>query len=256
MSNEITIDDYSKNNVLIRLNKESRFSFWNPLFTKAGAILLGNGDNLGWIFPKSEIDRLENILHLNSSKSHKKRSYTKESRSPGVLSELKDDRGFRSRGSRDKKFSSSTSSDRSERSNPSKKSHSIISNKSDKYDRSYQSNDSDRSRYKKKLARIRHNFKIPQTDSPSDDEDEKRSYRYSTSEDEDSSDDELVRHTLSRRLTSYSTQKVLDSEEIENSDNEDVISLNRRLRHVYEVIKSQRSKITELEDRLNNLSNK
>jgi hypothetical protein len=64
------------------------------------------------------------------------------------------------------------------------------------------------------------------------------------------SDDELIQVTLARRLRNESGQKVDPEEAIGDSDVEDVISLSRRLRHVYAICKAQRAQIQALEERL------
>jgi hypothetical protein len=53
------------------------------------------------------------------------------------------------------------------------------------------------------------------------------------SDDSSSTDDELIQKVLARRLMSESTQDIIDNDLIEDSENEDVISLSRRLRHLY-----------------------
>ena len=50
---------------------------------------------------------------------------------------------------------------------------------------------------------------------------------------EDESDDELIQEALKRRYKSKSTGKVINAEEVEDSDVEHVTSVCRRLRHIY-----------------------
>jgi hypothetical protein len=76
-------------------------------------------------------------------------------------------------------------------------------------------------------------------------------YEEDSEDDESSSeDDELIQTVLARRLKSESSQKSIQEEDIENSDNEDCISYSRRLRHIYDVIKKQREQISLLENKL------
>lgn len=59
----------------------------------------------------------------------------------------------------------------------------------------------------------------------------------STEEDEESSeDDELIQEVLKRRFKSESDGKVISDLEVVDSEDEDVISLSRRLRHMYTLL--------------------
>jgi len=51
-------------------------------------------------------------------------------------------------------------------------------------------------------------------------------------DDSESSDDELIQEVLQRRLKSESENLLIEEDNIQNSDDEDVISLSRRLRYV------------------------
>jgi hypothetical protein len=53
---------------------------------------------------------------------------------------------------------------------------------------------------------------------------------------EDESDDELIQEALARRFHSESSGKVIEQESVDDSEDEDVISLSRRLRHLYKRI--------------------
>ena len=61
-------------------------------------------------------------------------------------------------------------------------------------------------------------------------------------ENSDSSDDELIQEVLSRRLKSESENLTIDSK-IDNSDDEDVISLSRRLRFIYKELQQLKSNL-------------
>lgn len=63
-------------------------------------------------------------------------------------------------------------------------------------------------------------------------------------EDSESSDDELIQEVLQRRLKSESENLLIEEDNIQNSDDEDVISLSRRLRYV----------LKELDNLKNNLN--
>ena len=63
------------------------------------------------------------------------------------------------------------------------------------------------------------------------------------SDDESSTDDELIQKVLARRLMSESTQDIIDNDLIEDSENEDVISLSRRLRHLYKEFNSIKNQL-------------
>lgn len=75
--------------------------------------------------------------------------------------------------------------------------------------------------------------------------------RHVSEESDDDSEDELIQNVLARRVMSESSHKSITIEDIENSDDEDVVSYARRLRHIYTVIKNQRDKIAMLEEQLN-----
>jgi len=70
---------------------------------------------------------------------------------------------------------------------------------------------------------------------PDDDfaEDDSGSESASGSED----DDETIQQVLARRLKSESTQDVITEETIADSEDEDVISLSRRIRYIYSKLK-------------------
>jgi len=63
-------------------------------------------------------------------------------------------------------------------------------------------------------------------------------------DDSESSDDELIQEVLQRRLKSDSENLLIEEDNIQNSDDEDVISLSRRLRYV----------LKELDNLKNNLN--
>lgn len=65
--------------------------------------------------------------------------------------------------------------------------------------------------------------------------------------DDESSDDELIQTVLARKMKNESSGKLIDTETINDSDEEDCVSYSRRLRHVYAVIGNLRSRIAELE---------
>lgn len=58
------------------------------------------------------------------------------------------------------------------------------------------------------------------------------------SENEDN--EETIQQVLSRRLKSESTQDIISEETIENSEDEDVISLARRVRYIYSKLKDKK----------------
>jgi hypothetical protein len=62
-------------------------------------------------------------------------------------------------------------------------------------------------------------------------------------ENSDSSDDELIQEVLARRLKSESENLTIDEGKIENSDDEDVISLSRRLRFIYKELQHLKSNL-------------
>jgi hypothetical protein len=69
------------------------------------------------------------------------------------------------------------------------------------------------------------------------------SHSSSSSDDSESStDDELIQKVLARRFMSSSDQQEIELETIEDSENEDVISLSRRLRYLYKQIKELKEK--------------
>lgn len=63
-------------------------------------------------------------------------------------------------------------------------------------------------------------------------------------EESENSDDELIQEVLQRRLKSESENLLIEEDNIQNSDDEDVISLSRRLRYV----------LKELDNLKNNLN--
>jgi hypothetical protein len=70
-----------------------------------------------------------------------------------------------------------------------------------------------------------------------------------TSESSDT-DDELIQKTLTRRLTSQSKGYEIDDDHVSDSEMEDVISLGRRFRAVYKVIKNLAKRLEKIESNL------
>jgi hypothetical protein len=64
--------------------------------------------------------------------------------------------------------------------------------------------------------------------------------------DEEESDDELIQEALARRFKSQSSGKHIDKETVDDSEDEDVISLSRRLRHIYTML----DKINKTQDEI------
>lgn len=83
--------------------------------------------------------------------------------------------------------------------------------------------------------------KNTEKDEKDDDEDE-----YYEDSDETSTDDEMVQKVLARRLKSESTQDEIPETNISDSENEDVLSVCRRLRHLYREMNILKSEIQQL----------
>jgi len=62
-------------------------------------------------------------------------------------------------------------------------------------------------------------------------------------DEDDESEDELIQSALARRFKYQSEGKVYAEEQVDESDDECVLSLSRRLRHVYSEIKMLRKEI-------------
>jgi len=69
----------------------------------------------------------------------------------------------------------------------------------------------------------------------------------SGSSESDSTDDELIKKTLTRRLTSESKQLVIDKDAVEDSQDEDVLSVTRRIRGLYRRIRELEKRCDTLE---------
>ena len=67
---------------------------------------------------------------------------------------------------------------------------------------------------------------------------------------EDESDDELIQEAIARRFKTSSEQKVDDREHVDDSEDEHIIGLSRRLRHIYAKLKAQQTMIDELMSRI------
>ena len=63
----------------------------------------------------------------------------------------------------------------------------------------------------------------------------------------DSTDDELIQKTLTRRLTSESKQLVIEDNHVSDSEMEDVLSSIRRIRGLYKMIRGLEKRIEFLE---------
>ena len=87
----------------------------------------------------------------------------------------------------------------------------------------------------------------------SDNKDESKEESSDTEEESSESsdtDDELIQKTLSRRLTSESKGYEVDDDHVSDSEMEDVISLSRRFRAVYKVVKNLAKRIEKIESNL------
>ena len=69
----------------------------------------------------------------------------------------------------------------------------------------------------------------------------------SGSSESESTDDELIKKTLTRRLTSESKQLVIDKDSVEDSQDEDVLSVTRRIRGLYRRIRELEKRCEALE---------
>ena len=67
---------------------------------------------------------------------------------------------------------------------------------------------------------------------------------------EDESDDELIQEALARRFKSQSSGKHIEEDNVNDSEDEDVISLCRRMRHLYKVIGALKQQVTTLQEQL------
>jgi len=63
---------------------------------------------------------------------------------------------------------------------------------------------------------------------------------------EDESDDELIQEALKRRFKSESSGKHIEEETLDDSEDEDVVSLSRRLRHIYKVVGKLQAQLDHL----------
>lgn len=63
---------------------------------------------------------------------------------------------------------------------------------------------------------------------------------------DEESDDELIQEALARRFKSESSLKSIDETEVNDSEDEDVISLCRRMRGLYRTIEGLKKEVEEL----------
>jgi hypothetical protein len=66
---------------------------------------------------------------------------------------------------------------------------------------------------------------------------------------DDESDDELIQEAMARRFKTVSEHKVDDRELVEDSEDEHIIGISRRLRHIYNKIHKLTLRVEELERR-------
>ena len=71
----------------------------------------------------------------------------------------------------------------------------------------------------------------------------------SDSSESDSTDDELIQKTLTRRLTSESKQLVIEDNHVSDSEMEDVLSATRRIRGLYKMIRGLEKRVEYLESK-------
>ncbi len=77
---------------------------------------------------------------------------------------------------------------------------------------------------------------------------EKEEDEESESSSEEESEDELIQEVLSRRIKSESDHKIIEETTVDDSDYEDVVSLSRRLRHIYSVLNQLTLTVHKLQD--------
>lgn len=71
-------------------------------------------------------------------------------------------------------------------------------------------------------------------------------------ESDDYSDDELIQEVLSKKIKSESDHKVIDDNNVDDSDYEDIISVSRRLRNIYNRLNKLDINIQKINDMLAN----
>lgn len=86
---------------------------------------------------------------------------------------------------------------------------------------------------------------IDSIENPDRDDDSESSHATSESSD---TDDELIQKTLTRRLKVGSAGRENDEDHVSDSELEDVISICRRFRSVYKLLKNMAKRIEKLED--------
>jgi hypothetical protein len=79
-------------------------------------------------------------------------------------------------------------------------------------------------------------------------EDEQEESENDSSDEED--DPELIQHVLAHRLLAESSHKVIDKEDIDNSDDEDVVTMSRRMRHIYVELNNLKAEVKTLRELL------
>ncbi len=89
---------------------------------------------------------------------------------------------------------------------------------------------------------------VDKYDRKDNNQEESESEVTESSSEESSTDDELIQKTLARRLTRESKGYENDEDHISTSELEDVISLSRRFRSVYKLLKNMAKRIESLEN--------
>lgn len=168
MSKAISIFDYSKKTVLIRIVDKAQRKKWEKILIDLGANSVGTDGDPGWLLSKSKIDELDDII--NECGSRAKRSHRKYNSSK----EKADEECVKSEESRNEESSDS-------------------------------------------------------------------------SDDSDDTDDEMIKVALARKIMSESSGKSIENDYVNDSNEEDVVSMCRRFRHVYSLLNKMNVRIKTLE---------
>jgi hypothetical protein len=217
MPKPISIVPYAKKSVLVcEPEDEERLEWLNKTLSKLGATKTRSIDRPGWVLSKEHEEEFKDML-LNYERGGKPRRARRQSAEPEEDHKIKHSRKHI----------------------PFKTKHFQAEDKDSK-----SQNENDKSKKSSKTSYIEwedaREYEANHHDVESENE-------RSGSEEDSSSDDELIQAVLARKMKCESSQKEIAEEEIKDSDEEDAVSYSRRLRYVYKVLGDYRKRITELE---------
>lgn len=236
MPKSLDIIPYSKKSVFVEEPEDETTREWLiKTVHRLGATKTPSADQPGWILPKDKELTLQG-QYYTFQKTQIKARHSKEPNKKKYSSRIKE---------------ADLMIMKNQKSNPIKAVPELCDEKSPKHGRkshiSYINWDN----------RTNSNYEIENNEDDKDDEEKqfhiKSNHSHSESEsgsDSESSDDEMIQVVLARKMKNESSGKIIETESVGDSDEEDNVSHSRRFRHIYNVLLKLKNRVAELERKI------